>query len=187
MQSGRYFLAIALPDGHRKTLLEMRDRSRGVAWTRPENLHLTLRFIGEMEGELAERLAGALQAIRVEPFILPLEGAGAFPQRGRARVLWVGVGAGHPRLFQLRKEVDDTLLRVGVEADLRNFHPHVTTARIRDEASMGAVSQWLKRWRAFEGPSFRVERFGLYRSVLEDGQTRYRNAAEFELTGGASD
>ena len=183
MSLGRYFIALALPTAERAALLALQVPKRGFAWTRPEQMHVTLRFIGALEAARAMDLAEALAAVRVEPFFLPLEGLGVFPPRGTPRVVWVGVGKGHPHLFQLRQRIDDTLLACGIEADVRRFHPHVTLARLRPEASAGAVQHFLKSHRGFEGPIFRVEHFGLYASELTSEGAVHTLVAEFALRG----
>jgi len=157
----RLFIAVALPDGVRGELAGLAQPLRGVAWTRPSQLHLTLRFLGDVPADRIERADGLLAAIRVEPFVLPVEGVGAFPPKGPPRVIWVGVGAGHPHLFQLRQRLDDAVLAAGIDFDVRSFQPHVTIARCGDGAAP-AVPDWLRRHRAFTAPPFRVKAFDLY-------------------------
>ena len=115
MPADRLFIAIPLPASVREQLFALYEPMRSVAWTRPEQLHLTLRFLGDVEAEWGEKLESALSRAQVEPFLLPVAGLGAFPPRGTARVLWVGVGHGHPRLHQLRQQIDDALMS-GVQA-----------------------------------------------------------------------
>ena len=110
MATRRLFIAIPLPDSVRKQLTSLYEPIRGIVWTRPEQLHLTLRFLGEVDESLVAPLEDSLTTVRVEPFLLPVEGTGSFPLRGPARVVWVGIGAGHPRLYQLRQQLDDALL-----------------------------------------------------------------------------
>jgi 2'-5' RNA ligase len=163
--SGRLFLALALPDGVRSELASLVEPLRGVSWTPPEQLHLTLRFIGEVQAELCERIDERLAAVHVEPFIIPVEGVGAFPQKGPPRVLWVGVGAGHPHLFQLRQRMDDAVLAAGIDLDVRFFHPHITLGRCSEESAQVALP-WLRRHREFATAPFRVSAFALYSSRL---------------------
>ena len=166
MSFARLFLAIDLPPPLRDQLSALYGSSRGIAWTRPEQLHLTLRFLGDVEVPLRESLEQKLAAVSVEPFVLPVEGLGSFPPRGPARVLWIGVGRGHTRLHQLRQQIDDALLACGLELDVRFFHPHVTLGRVRDEAPPGAVADFLKKHGGFEAAPFRVTSFILYASEL---------------------
>src|SRR4051794_40453033 len=96
----RLFLALALPAPVRKELAALATSLSGVTWTHPDQLHLTLRFLGDVAEEKMERVIEHLASVRVEPFILPIEGVGAFPLKSPPRTLWVGVGRGHPHLHQ---------------------------------------------------------------------------------------
>jgi 2'-5' RNA ligase len=165
MSTERLFIAVTLPDAIRDSLAALPAPLSGVAWTRPEQLHLTLRFLGNVPGDNIDPLAVRLAAIRIEPFLLPIAGLGAFPPKSPPRVLWAGVGSGHPRLFQLRQRLDDTLLAAGLDLDVRTFHPHVTLARC-EETAAGPAAQWLRAHREFAAPPFRVESFGLWSSQL---------------------
>lgn len=163
----RLFLALALPDALRAALAELQSpAARGVAWAAPAQLHLTLRFIGEVAAERLPELEASLASVSVAAFILPLAGVGAFPPRGQPQVLWAGVGHAHPHLFQLRQQIDDRLLALGLDADLKTFHPHTTLARLHRDASPGFAAEWLRRHREWDAPPFRVASFGLYASEL---------------------
>lgn len=166
MSTERLFIAIDLPAPVRGQLQALCEPVRGIVWTRPEQLHLTLRFLGEVEVALRAMLEAALARVAVEPFVLPVGGLGVFPPRGPARVLWIGVGRGHPRLHQLRQQIDDALLGAGLALDVRIFQPHVTLGRVKDEAPPGAVAQFLKQHREFEAAPFRASAFVLYASEL---------------------
>ena len=161
----RLFLAVALPDGVRADVASLGESARGISWTRPEQRHLTLRFIGEAGAEAAGRIEERLAGVRVEAFILPVEGVGSFPPGAPPRILWVGVGAGHPHLFQLRQRLDDAVLAAGINLDVRHFQPHVTVARCSPGGAPAAAS-WLRRHRAFSSASFRVKAFDLCSSEL---------------------
>jgi 2'-5' RNA ligase len=166
MPTERLFLALTLPAAVRDVLAGMATPLPGVTWTRPGQLHVTLRFLGDVSEEIVEPMSARLAEIRVEPFILPLEGLGTFPPNRPPRVLWIGVGAGHPRLFQLRQRIDDALLASGLQLDVRTFHPHVTLARCAETAA-AAIGHWLHDHRETTAPPFRVEAFDLYASRLE--------------------
>lgn len=161
----RLFLAIDAPAPVTTALQELMQPAAGFAWTPPARLHLTLRFLGETPGPLLGPLRERLRTIEVARFILPVGCLGVFPPRGQPRVLWCGVGVGHPHLQQLRQRIDDTILALGLEADLRRFVPHFTLARL-GPAAEASVAHWLHRHRDFEAPPFRVDRFALYESAL---------------------
>ena len=180
MSTQRLFVAIALPEPVRAALVALAQPLPGVAWTRPEQLHLTLRFIGDVPAEKIESVIALLTAVRVEPFLLPVEGVGAFPPKGPPRVVWIGVGHGHPHLHQLRQRVDDALLAAGlVDLDVRKFHPHVTLARCTEHAA--AAGHWLHTHRDFGAPPFRVEAFDLCASELRPGGAVHTLVQRFPL------
>ena len=164
--SKRLFIAIDIPAVHRKLLAELQEPVRGVSWTSPEQFHLTLRFLGDTNSDDQRDITRRFNAVQVEPFILPLEDLGVFPTRGLPRTIWVGVGHGHPRLFQLRQQIDDFLLASGIAIDLRTFVAHITLGRCT-RAKPGPVNATIRKHRNFQGPPFRVDRFSLYSSQLE--------------------
>jgi 2'-5' RNA ligase len=156
----------------------------GVSWTPPAKVHLTLRFIGETDEARQEQFGEALARVRVEPFILPVGGVGLFPTRGPAKVLWAGVGNGHTRLHQLRKQVDEALLGVDSRIPMPGFHPHFTVGRVGYEYELKQLNRFLEEHAAFEGPPFRVEEFQLLASELAPGRPpAYRTVRTFALAG----
>lgn len=165
MATERLFIALTLPDAVRNVLASTAQPLAGVNWTRPEQLHMTLRFLGETEEARIEPMIAKLRTVQVQPFILPVEGVGTFPPKRPPRILWIGVGSGHPRLFQLRQRLDDALLASGLQLDVRTFHPHVTLARTTEDAAK-PIAHWLHAHREFTAPPFRVEAFDLYASEL---------------------
>lgn len=160
----RLFLAVSLPPAVRAAVGALARPLPGVTWTPSEQLHVTLRFLGDVPREKIDALGTRLATVRVASFLLPLEGLGTFPPNRPPRVVWLGVGAGHPRLFQLRQRLDDALLAAGLTPDLRTFHPHVTLARCRENAP--GLAAWLHSHREPAAPTFRVDAFELFASTL---------------------
>jgi 2'-5' RNA ligase len=178
--TNRLFVALTLPPAVRDVLAAEAQTLPDVSWTRPEQLHVTLRFLGETPEEQSDALRERLRGVRVAPFILPLEGVGTFPPNRPPRVLWIGTGAGHPRLFQLRQRIDDALLAAGLQLDLRTFHPHVTLARMT-ETPAKPIAHWLHTHRDFAAPPFRVDAFDLYASDLQPGGAVHTLVERFPL------
>ncbi len=172
MITKRLFAAIDLPSSIQDSLGKIDPQVRGVSWSDPEQLHLTLGFFGQVaesaEGVLRERLA----AIRFGAFALPIQGIGTFPGKGPPKIIWIGVGGGHPHLFQVHKRVQEAALAAGIEPDLRPWHPHITLARCHD-VPMPPVRKFLDRSADFDAGMFRVEAFHLYSSKLSSAGSVY--------------
>lgn len=178
----RLFTALVPPATVQSELAEVATPLAGVRWTPTENIHLTLRFIGETDDDATERFAESLARVRVEPFILPVGGVGVFPTRGPAKVLWAGVGNGHTRLYQLRKQVDEALLAVDAGLAMPGFHPHFTLGRIGENYEAKELAHFLERHQGLEAPPFRVTEFVLMASELTPGRPPvYRKLRRFPL------
>jgi 2'-5' RNA ligase len=183
MSTARLFVALVPPPTVQTELVAVAEPLAGTRWTPPENIHLTLRFIGETDPEKQARFEEALQRVRVEPFVLPVGRIGTFTGRGPARVLWAGVGAGHTRLYQLRKQVDEALLTVDTTLPMPGFHAHFTIARLDPEHEPKVIAQFVDRHTDFEAPPFRVTEFQLLASDLTaDRPPRYHSLRRFSLS-----
>jgi RNA 2',3'-cyclic 3'-phosphodiesterase len=167
----RSFVAVALPEDHRATLeRHLADCARdapGYRWVEPDSLHLTLRFLGNLEPETLERVREELASVRGTPFTLALDGRGTFGPRSAPRVVWLGVGAGLDACAALAGRVEAACERAGLEPEPRPFRAHVTLARARREGDRlpplpepPELAPWT------------VEDFALYESRLRQ-QPRY--------------
>ena len=165
MKPERLFVSIDLPKLIEKILVDLDPRVRGVRWVPGDQMHLTLGFFPEVQDDVEFALREKLNAIEFRAFFLPIEGTGTFPPKGAVKIIWIGVGAGHPHLFQLHKRVQEAALAVGLEADLRPWHPHITLARCHD-VPPGALGKFLKSNAELDAGMFRVEAFHLYGSQL---------------------
>jgi len=161
----RFFVSIDPPKSIRTALVELDSGIRGVRWTAGQQMHLTLGFFPDVAEDVDPALREKLAAIEFRAFFLPIEGIGTFPAKGPVKIVWVGVGHGHPHLFQLHKRVQEAALAVGLEADLRPWHPHITLARCRDVAD-SALRKFLKSNAVLDIGMFRVDAFHLYSSEL---------------------
>lgn len=165
MSTKRLFVSIDPPQSVRKFLVDLDPRIRGVRWTLVDQIHLTLGFFPDVPEDVDLALREKLEAIEFRAFFLPVHGVGTFPPKGMVKIIWIGVGAGHPHLFQLHKRVQEAALQVGIEPELRPWHPHFTLARCRD-VSGGALRKFLKSNAELDAGMFRVEAFHLYCSEL---------------------
>jgi 2'-5' RNA ligase len=178
----RLFVSLELPAPCRNALAALYEPDLGADWTRPEQLHLTMRFLGDVDEAMIEAIEAKLSEIRVAPFLLPLEGVGVFPPRGLPKILWAGIGKADTRLFQLRQKIDDALLAAGWRGLMRSFDPHITLARIKAEAAPIAIESWLHNYKDFEGPPFRVDQFHLVRSELSRAGATHTVRRSFTLS-----
>jgi 2'-5' RNA ligase len=164
-ESKRLFVGIELPLDCKTALQALDPHLPGLRWLPPEQIHLTLSFLGDVEPSKHNLLTERLREVRVPPFFLPLQGMGSFNARGRPSVVWVGIGKGHPHLFALHKHVQDAVLRAGLEPDLKPFHPHVTVGRAKG-ISREALQPFLRKHREIEAGLFRTTEFMLFSSLL---------------------
>jgi 2'-5' RNA ligase len=172
MSSKRLFVSIDPPQSITKGLGELDPHLPGVRWLEPGQMHLTLAFLGSVPTEIQETLSEKLRAISWKPFFLPLTGLGTFPSKGWPKIIWIGVGTGHPHLFQLHKRVQEAVLAAGLEPDLRSFHPHFTLARCRG-VSPQTVRPFLKSHAVFDAGLIHVESFQLTSSALTPAGSVY--------------
>ena len=165
MKPKRLFVAISPPLSIQQSLVDLDPHIRGVRWTERNQMHLTLGFFPDVSEHVDLALREKLSAIEFRAFFLPIQGVGMFPSKGPVKIIWIGVGKGHPHLFQLHKRVQDAALAVGLEADLRPWHPHITLARCHG-AHGGVLRKFLKSNAELDAGMFRVDAFHLYCSEL---------------------
>lgn len=177
----RLFIAIELPDDLKERLFAMGSGVPGAKWVKPENLHLTLRFIGEVgEGRLGD-IDAALAAVRSPAFDLTLADTGHFSSRRTSRVLWVGVEK-NETLSRLQARVEAACVGAGIEPDGRKYSAHITLARL-NRAPSSKVSTFLAANAMFKAPPFRVTDFILFSSFLARGGAIHREEATYPLDG----
>src|SRR5207248_9846588 len=176
----RLFVGIEFPPELKLHLSLLETGMRGAKWVDAGNLHLTLRFIGEVDEGVAADIDEALAHVRARRFTLQLAGTGVFGG-GKPRALWVGVER-HPELVALRDKIEQALIRTGLEPEQRKFAPHVTLARSRHPAldELGAFLGINAQFRAAPLP---VERFSLIASFPTKAGSIYEDQADYPLSG----
>ncbi len=177
--SHRLFVGLALPPPLRAALHGLQGGLRGARWVAPENLHLSLRFVGEVDRRQANDLAEELAFVRAAPFGLRLAGAGVFGSGRRPRVLWAGVAA-EPALAALKRQVDAACTRAGFGPDERRFTPHITLARVKGGAP-GAAERRASGLAGAVSGEFAVDAFVLFESHLRAEGAQYSCAAQYAL------
>jgi len=161
----RLFVAIDFPDEVNRQLIGLCKGINKAKWIKPGQIHLTLRFIGEVTDEQAELLKLALREVRARAFDLQLKGCGTFPQGNRRpRILWLDVQAG-PELAELADKVGQAATAAGLLLKEEDFTPHVTLARFRYPPGP-ELTAWQKKHGGYEGPLLRITEFHLVESWL---------------------
>jgi len=177
----RLFTGIEIPDEQREQLARLRQPLAGVKWVDPENLHITLRFAGDIDNARAAELADHLANINVNTFEVRLAGLGVFGGK-EPRSIWAGVEAG-PELKALGRANERVARFAGLVPEGRTFKPHVTIARMK-HTRPDAVARLLGRIGAFRSLPFVVSRFVLYSSRPKTGGGPYVVEESFPLKGG---
>ena len=174
----RLFVAIRPPEPIRDLLIDAMDDSADFRWQDDEQLHLTLRFVGEVERSDARDLADALGRIRSAPFDLRIAGVGRFEQR-KSVALWAGVEPKAPAAA-LAAKIERACQSVGLERERRAFHPHITLARWKGRRTR-EVQAYLERTCGLSSDPFAVTEFRLFESRLSKHGAHYEEIARYPL------
>ena len=187
-ESWRLFIAIELPSNVRRRLKNHVDHLREAvpdaraSWAREENLHLTLKFLGDTRPTRVERLSQATQrgAKAVAPFEMIIGTSGAFPPNGQPRVLWIGIEDPAGQLALLHEVLEDQCAQAGFAREKRPYHPHLTIARLRQTQGARRLSQIHKEM-GFDRESLAVTHLALIRSELLREGSRHTVVARHPL------
>lgn len=179
--SVRCFVCVSLDEGIRESLKNWQERLKSshgsdFRWVAPQNMHMTLSFLGDVPESSLEPVADTLRrAVENQPiFDLEVASAGAFPRPEGARVLWAGINDGAESLKQLQSRVEEGLQREhGFEGDRREYHPHITIARAKGRGRGPAVGDLLAESRDLTWGRQRVDGVELMRSQLRPGGPVY--------------
>jgi len=179
----RAFLAIDLPETVRVALRQQQATFRAVSpdgrWTRPEGIHLTLKFLGEISDQQVTQALNALKELRpFETFATEVKGFGFFPDARRPRVFWAGV-ATSPNLVALAEQAEHAMEKLGFVREDRPFTPHLTLARFKIPRPQPALQSHLERLGEPSLGSFKVSEFFLFESKLSPQGAEYRKLARF--------
>jgi len=175
----RLFVAVPLPGPVAARLAGLAGGVPGARWVPEGNLHITLRFIGEVDGRQAADIAETLAGVEGPAFEVAIEGVDIFGSRRDARLLYAGVTPKEP-LKRLRDKIEAALQRDGLAAEERKFHPHVTLARLR-RAPADRIGRFLQDNALLMSPPFAVEEFVLYESILGSDAAVYRELHRYGL------
>ncbi len=174
----RLFVALELPEALRTRLALMQGGVPGAKWQREDQMHLTLRFIGDVDERQANDIDEALATVRAPAFTLELAGVGEFGGRD-PRALWAGVRP-NEALVHLERKIESVLVRMGIEPETRKFTPHVTLARLRN-TPRAKVAEFIAHHSLFASGAIPIDRFALYSSQLGSGGSVYRVERTYAL------
>ena len=175
----RLFVAIDIPERIKDDIAATYIALPGARWVDEAHLHLTLRFIGEVPGDVADRIADNLRSVSGPSFSLTMKTVGFFPPRREPRILWAGI-AGSDDLLRLQARIERSLTSIGIDPDGRKFHPHVTVARLNGTPSQ-KVAQYVTHNSLFATEQFAVSAFHLYSSFLKKEGAYHEKTASYDL------
>ena len=176
--SHRLFVAIRPSEQAMDAMFDVMDCIEDARWQDEMQLHLTLRYIGEVDTPQANDIADALSRIEMPAFDLELRGLGHFSRSHWPHAVWAGV-AHSPELLTLQKKVERAVVSAGCEPETRRFLPHVTLARLN--RSSGPIGDWMARFGDFHAAPMPVDSFILYESTLTNSGSQYDPIVRFEL------
>lgn len=175
----RLFVALRPPVSIRHQLLALMHGIPGARWQEDDQLHITLRFIGEVDRPQADDITAALDTIHAPPLDLTIAGMGRFDSRGRANSLWAGIRP-IEAIGALHRKIDAALVRAGLEPERRAYNPHVTVARLN--APLEPVDRFVAAHATLNSAPFTLDHFGLFESHLGHAGARYGMIARYRLT-----
>ena len=176
----RAFIAIDLDPEIKKNLMEVLRRlkriaPRNVVWVKEQGMHLTLKFLGEIDEVRSAQIMDLMKDIAgvTRPFSLEMKGTGFFPAESRhPRVLWIGT-TGQPVLAELQERFESGLEKIGFDREVRPFHPHLTLGRIKGPVALAEISAELKKHEAAAFGEMTVDKVTLFKSELKPTGAEY--------------
>ena len=187
----RSFLAFELPEGIKKIVArvsgEIKHSGLDARWVKPDNIHLTVIFMGNIIADDVGRLGEEVRTVcsGYSSFNVAVRGLGCFPSRQRPRVLWIGLGGDIGRLSLLKDDLQKPLTAFGIKEENRRFKPHLTLARFRSMRKVGSeLEAILKAYEALESPYESLNELSLFKSELKPAGAVYTKLKSWPLSGG---
>lgn len=177
----RLFVAVDIPEEHKTTLLKAQKAFPGLPWTSAKQIHLTMRFIGELEVDQFDQVIECLNDVSATPFALRPSGTGFFPDATKPSIFWFGLQESSA-LLKLKQKIDKELSKsIGLAPETRAFVPHVTLLRFKTRPSDELVAALNAKFSPIELAEFKVNAFSLYSSQLSNSGAVYVKEAEYKL------
>jgi RNA 2',3'-cyclic 3'-phosphodiesterase len=175
----RCFVAVELPAHVRHRLADLQSRmadlGRAVRWTRPESIHLTLKFLGEVPDAQVSRICTTAREIAAKYPVCDLElaGTGCFPPRGPVRVVWIGISQPPPPLLECQRDCESAYATLGFEPENRPYSPHLTIGRVNDPAAANRIRSGLQQFESFSAGRFTADGLTVFQSQLRPAGSIY--------------
>lgn len=183
----RSFIAIELPEVIRTQLKDLQDNLKTcrfkVRWVRPENIHLTLKFLGNIDETDIEKVRGTLtsRVDRFTPLSLSVKGVGVFPGIRRPRIIWSGMGGQLSALAALQKALAEDLAAIGFQQEKRAFKAHLTLGRVKGAIDALKLRDAIQAFNNFESEIFTADKIFLFKSDLKPGGPVYSKLNAFVM------
>lgn len=177
----RLFIAIDFPNQIKNEISNIFFGVKGAKWVKWEQIHLTLRFIGDVDESTYRDIDAALEDIDIPTFSLKLKGTGVFPPRRQPKILWVGIEE-NKELIELHDQIEENLISIGLDPEDKKFYPHVTAARIKQRISFDEVTPFLSANGLFSTAPVQVSEFHLYSSILSSHGAEHRREVSYPLS-----
>lgn len=177
----RLFVAIPIPESVKKSLGDLQQPIEGVRWQQKDQLHITLKFLGDTDRDRVQDLQAHLNEINCSAFSITLNGFGYFPNSKQPRVLWAGIEK-NKSLIKLYREVERQCTNLGFEEETRSFKPHITIART-DGVPKRDIMSFINQHKQFCISDVPVEEFVLYESKLHPEGAKHSRVKTIELMG----
>ena len=186
----RTFLAIDPPEAVRREIGRIQEQLKRtvqgmIRWVRPEGIHLTLKFFGDITGENITRITDAVkpEAATATPMDMQVKTIGVFPDLNRPRVVWLGMAGDVDRLLTLQKALDRRFMALGFPKEDRLFRAHLTLGRIKTAKGLIGLARAIEQGAAMEAGSFQARGLTLFKSDLKPAGAVYTKLAEFPFAG----
>ena len=177
----RLFIAIPVEGDTQQQLADLQQPVQGIRWQKKEQMHLTLKFLGESSGEQFQQLLPLLKEVEANSFSINIQGVGYFPKGKDPKVLWAGVEL-NEALIQLQEKVEEVCEKVGVEPEQRPFKPHITIGRVKG-GTKGDVMSFINQHKQFRVSNVPVNEFVLFESKLSPEGAKHHRRKVLSLRG----
>ncbi len=180
----RTFIAVELPndihDSLQKLQNNLKDSMPDVRWTKYGNIHLTLKFLGDIESSKVDKISVSIQNVANEflPFTVSLARIGAFPNSRKPSIIWVGIEEGSGEIVQIANRIESSMEKLGFAKEKRPFRPHLTIGRIRELKHPSIMAKSLENNEIGEIGRFRVEKLSFIKSQLDPSGSIYTTLSE---------